>query len=331
MKKTAAILLLTLILIITGCALSGLHSQPLMLSVGAQTPQPAGEERLGWAFPVIAKVLPPRQEGERQVPGSTKTYTTAQIDDLLNPPDWFPDEDAPRPASVMKGKGVVFACGACHLMSGHGHPESADLRALTATYIMEQMADYKSGVRKDASARMNAIAQGLSDADTRESAEWFAGLKPEPWTRVVEAAMVPKSYVGPGRMRFSLPEGGMEPIGNRIITLPEDPARAGSRDPHSGFVAYVPPGSIAKGKALVAGGNGKTVNCSICHGDNFQGLANIPRLAGIHPVYIFRQLYIFKNGDRNGIGAQLMKKTVANLTEDDMLNISAYMASQMSK
>src|SRR5439155_1104557 len=124
MKKTAAILLLTLILIITGCALSGLHSQPLMLSVGAQTPQPAGEERLGWAFPVIAKVLPPRQEGERQVPGSTKTYTTAQIDDLLNPPDWFPDEDAPRPASVMKGKGVVFACGACHLMSWNGHRES---------------------------------------------------------------------------------------------------------------------------------------------------------------------------------------------------------------
>jgi len=316
MKKTPAILLLILLVIV---------------SLAAQNPQPAGEERLGWAFPVIAKVQPPRQEGERQVPSSTKTYTTAQIDDLLNPPDWFPNEDAPRPASVMKGKGVVFACGACHLMSGHGHPESAELRGLTATYIMEQMADYKSGVRKDAAARMNAIAQGLSDADTRESAEWFGGLKSEPWTRVVEAAMVPKSYVGPGRMRFPLPEGGMEPIGNRIITLPEDPARASSRDPHSGFVAYVPQGSIAKGKALVAGSNGKTVACSICHGDNFQGLANIPRLAGIHPIYIFRQLYILKNGDRNGLGAQLMKKAVANLTDDDMLNISAYLASQTSK
>ena len=299
----------------------------LVLSAAAQAPPPAGEERLGWAFPVIAKVLPPRQEGPRQVPGSTKTYTTAQIDDLLNPPDWFPDEDAPRPASIMKGKGAVFACGACHLMSGHGHPESADLRGLTAAYLMEQMADYKSGVRKDAAARMNAIAQGLPDEDTKQSAEWFAGLKPEPWTRVVEAGMVPKSYVGPGRMRFPLPEGGMEPIGNRIITLPEDPARAGSRDPHSGFVAYVPAGSIARGKALVEGGNGKTVACAICHGDNFQGLANVPRLAGIHPVYLFRQLYIFKNGDRNGISAQLMKKAAANLTEDDMLAISAYLAS----
>jgi cytochrome c553 len=131
-------------------------------------------------------------------------------------------------------------------------------------------------------------------------------------------------------MRFPLPEGGMEPIGNRIITLPEDPARASSRDPHSGFVAYVPQGSIAKGKALVAGGNGKTVACSICHGDNFQGLANIPRLAGIHPIYLFRQLYILKNSDRNGVGAQLMKKAVANLTDDDMLNISAYLASVQS-
>ena len=123
----------------------------------------------------------------------------------------------------------------------------------------------------------------------------------------------------------------MEPIGNRIITLPEDSARAAVRDPKSGFVAYVPPGSVAKGKALVEGGNGKTVACAICHGDSFQGLANIPRLAGDHPVYIFRQLYIFKNGDRNGLGAQLMKKAVANLTEDDMINISAYLGSLAGK
>ena len=303
----------------------------LIVSVGAQTPQQAGEDRLGWAFPVMARVQPPRQEGPRQVPGSTKTYATAQIDDLLNPPDWFPEENLPRPAAIMKGKGVVFACGSCHLMSGHGHPESADLTGLTATYIMEQMADYKSGVRKDAAARMGAIAQGLSDEDTRQTAEWFANLKPMPWSRVVEAAMVPKTYVGPGRMRFASPEGGMEPIGNRIITLPEDSARAAVRDPKSGFVAYVPPGSVAKGKALVEGGNGKTVACAICHGDSFQGLANIPRLAGDHPVYIFRQLYIFKNGDRNGLGAQLMKKAVANLTEDDMINISAYLGSLAGK
>jgi cytochrome c553 len=305
----------------------------LMLVLAIQTPQqtgpasPSGEERLGWAFPVVAKNLPPRQEGPRQVPGSTKTYMTAQIDDLLNPPDWFPDENLPRPTAIMKGQGVVFACGSCHLMSGHGHPESADLTGIKASYIVQQMADYKSGVRKDAAARMNAIAQGLSEEATRQTAEWFASLKPAPWTRVVEAGMVPKTYVGPGRMRFASPEGGMEPIGNRIITLPEDSARASVRDPHSGFVAYVPVGSIAKGKALVEGGNGKTVACAICHGDNFQGLADIPRLAGDHPVYIFRQLYIFKNGDRNGLGAQLMKKAVANLTEDDMLAIAAYLGS----
>ena len=300
----------------------------VILSAGAQTPQQSGEGPLGWAFHVIAKVLPPREEGPRQVPGSTKTYTAAQIDDLTNPPDWFPDENVPRPPSITKGRPVVFACGSCHLMSGHGHPESADLTGLTAKYIIEQMADYKSGVRKDAAARMGAIAQGLSDEDTRQSAEWFGSLKPAPWTRVVEANMVLKSYVGPGRMRFPLPDGGMEPIGNRVVTLPEDVARAASRDPHSGFVAYVPVGSIAKGKALVEGGNGKTVACAICHGDNFQGLADIPRIGGMHPVYTFRQLYIFKNGDRNGRGAQLMKKAVANLTEDDMLAISAYLGAQ---
>src|SRR5437773_12501271 len=63
------------------------------------------------------------------------------------------------------------------------------------------------------------------------------------------------------------------PIGNRIIELPEDPVRAQSRDPHSGFVAHVPTGSLAKGEALVSSGNsGKTIPCAICHGSTLQGL-----------------------------------------------------------
>jgi len=37
---------------------------------------------------------------------------------------------------------------------------------------------------------------------------------------------------------------------------------------------------------------------------------------------------VFKNGDRNGIGAQLMKKAVAQLSQDEMLAIAAYVSSQ---
>jgi len=296
-------------------------------SLAAQQPAapPAGREP-SWAFPAINQQLP-AEEGAKSVPGSSKSYTPAQIDDLMNPPDWFPEDHAPAPALVQKGHGTALACGACHLMSGEGHPESAGLTGFTAAYLVQQMADFKSGARKD-SARMNAIAKDVTDEESAQVAAWFAALKPGQWTKVTEADTVPKTIVGQGRMRFLAPAGGTEPIGNRIITVPQDQARARNRDPKSGFIAYVPTGSIAKGKALVEGGGaGKTIACGICHGDNMRGLANVPRLAGLHPIYIARQLYLFKDGTRNGVDAQLMKKPVARLTDDDILAIAAYLAS----
>jgi len=280
-----------------------------------------------WAFPVIQAQLPPEAPGEKQIEGSTKSYTPGQIDDLLNPPDWFPDAHKPAPSIVQKGHGGALACGACHLMSGFGHPESADLTGFTADYFIQQMADFKAGVRKDY-ARMNGIAKELSDQEIREAAEWFAALPRGKWVRVVEAAMVPKTFVGQGRMRFIDPkQTGMEPIGSRIIMLPENQEKARLRDPRSGFVAYVPPGSLSNGRALANGGGGKTVACNICHGDGLKGLANVPRLAGNHPIYIARQLHLFKDGDRTGPDSALMKKPVMNLTDADILNLSAYIAS----
>ena len=78
-------------------------------------------------------------------------------------------------------------------------------------------------------------------------------------------------------------------------------------------------------RALVNGG--KTVACNICHGEGMKGLANVPRIAGLHPIYIARQLHLFKEGDRTGPDSALMKKPLANLTNDDILNVSAYVAS----
>jgi cytochrome c553 len=297
-----------------------------VLSIAGQQPQQPGREP-SWAFPAINGAVPAEDPGPKTLASSTKSYTPAQVDDLANPPDWFPDEHPPAPSIVQKGHAAALACGACHLMSGEGHPESAGLTGFTAAYLVRQMEDFKSGVRKDA-ARMNAIAKDLTDEEVRQASDWFAKLKPAAWTKVTEAAMVPKSFVGQGRMRFVQPGGEMEPIGNRIITVPLDQARARLRDPHSGFVAYVPVGSIAKGKALVeTGGSGKTIACSVCHGDALKGLGNVPRLAGLHPIYIARQIYLFKDATRNGVDAQLMKKPVARLTEDDILAISAYLGS----
>ena len=146
------------------------------------------------------------------------------------------------------------------------------------------------------------------------------------WYKVVEAQTVPKSYVNNTRMRLPLPSGGTEPIGNRIMVLPQDQARIELRDPHTGFIAYVPPGSIAKGKALVtSGGSGKTISCGICHGDDLKGLGEVPALAGQNPLYIVRQLFNFQSGAHDGPSAALMKKVVTKLSESDMVEIAAYL------
>ena len=311
---------------VVAAASVGLHSQQQPSAPASALPSPPQREP-AWAFPVQAGSLPAEAPEAKSVEGSTKKYTPQEIDNLLSPPDWFPEAHKPAPGIVQKGHGAALACGSCHLMSGLGHPESADLTGFTADYIVQQMLDFKNGTRKDY-ARMNGISKEVSDQESREAAEWFASLSRKKWSRVVEAAMVPKTFVGQGRMRFADPKGGMEPIGNRIITVPEDQEKARMRDPRSGFVSYVPPGSINKGKALAeTGGRNKTIACTICHGDGLKGLANVPRIAGLHPIYVARQLHLFKDGDRNGPDAALMKKPVMQLTNDDILNISAYVGS----
>ena len=318
----------------TVCAL--LVSVPLVLTLAAQAPAPApapaparspGGADISWAFAATNGALPAEAATtSNSVPGSTKTYTRAQIDDLSNPPDWFPDEHPAAPSIVVKGHDAALACGACHLMSGSGHPESADLVGLPAEHIRRTMMDFKSGVRVEVN-RMNTISKAMSNEEIQQAADFFSKLKPVKWTEVKEASMVPKTFVGGGRMRYTSPEGGTEPLGNRVITLPQDQSRVTKRDPHSGFVSYVPAGSVKKGEALVKTGGGKSVQCGICHGDTLHGLGNVPRLAGRHPAYLARQLYMFKDGRRNGGDAALMKRPVASLTDDDIVNIVAYLAS----
>ena len=102
-----------------------------------------------------------------------------------------------------------------------------------------------------------------------------------------------------------------------------------ARDPHAGFIAYVPVGSLAKGEGLVTtGGSGKTLGCAICHGEGLKGMGQVPRIAGLSPVYIGRQLYNFQSGQSAGPASTMMKTVVDKLTDDDILAISAYAASK---
>jgi cytochrome c553 len=296
-------------------AASGLGAQPA-LSVPAGLPD--------WAFNIPDTVQPPavRPRGTVTVPGSSKSYEADKIAGNANPPDWFPDEHPDPPRVVAGGGGIRFACGSCHLMSGQGHSESADLASLPAEYLIGQMAAYKSGARKD-EERMGPIAKTTSDEDVRAAADYFAALKPRVWVSVVETAAPPKTFIArAGRHRQLDPSGGTEPIGNRIIEIPADPLRTELRDPHSGFIAFVPPGSIAKGEALV-----KSAKCASCHGDGLKGRGETPRLAGLQPLYLARQLFDLRFGSRAEKGAQAMKPVVAELSDDDVIAISSYLGS----
>jgi cytochrome c553 len=289
-------------------------------------------DRPDWAFPVTEKVLPPSKNENKvfTAPGSTLSLTRAQVDDFFNVPDWHPDMHPPMPQVVAHGnkETSVRACGSCHLPTGTGHDESAYVAGLPASYFVRQMADYKSGARKGAGT-MIAMAKTITDDEVRAAAEYFASVKARPWIRVVETDTVPRTYVAQGNKRLAHPDGGTEPIGNRIIEIPEDEDIVLARDPRSGFVAYVPKGSIAKGEELVTtGGRGKTVACGICHGPTLQGLGEVPAIAGRHPNYIVRQLWSMQNGERTGSWSALMKAAVDKLSVDDMLAIAAYTASR---
>jgi cytochrome c553 len=302
----------------------------------AQSPLPPP-----WAYTVNppaqpgAKPTPPAADpAPRTIPGSTVSVTLAQTRDANNPPDWFPDAHPPMPPSVAHGrKGELRACGFCHLVNGQGRPENASLAGLPAAYIIQQMADFKNGDRKSSEPRMgppNAMiqdAKAATDEDIRTAAEYFSSFAYKKWIRVVETQEVPKTRIA-GSMHVPTNDGA-EPLGRRIIEIPEDVTRTELRDGSSGFVAYVPIGSIARGMTLVrTGGNGRTVACGVCHGSDLKGLGPVPPLAGRSPSYTVRQLFDLQQGARKGQWSALMKAAVEKLTVDDMINISAYLASR---
>jgi len=302
-------------------ALLGMLAVPVM---AAELPQ--------WAYPVAPPPGPPADNTvQKSLPGSAKKYTAAQINDRFGPPDWYPEDHPAMPEVVSQGKKPnALACSLCHLTNGAGHPESAGVSGLPVGYILRQMAEFKAGIRKGMRAPiMVQIASALTDEETKAAAEYFASMKFPQFYKVVETDMAPKSFVGAGAMRLAAKDGGTEPIGNRIIEIPDNEERTEARDPRAMHIAYVPTGSVKKGEAIVTtGAGGKTITCAICHGPELKGLGDVPAIVGRSPEYIYRQLNDIKIGTRNGAMVPLMKAVVANLTDEDMVAISAYLVSK---
>ena len=80
---------------------------------------------------------------------------------------------------------------------------------------------------------------------------------------------------------------------------------------------------------LVKGEASYTAVCAACHGaDGNSAIAANPKLSQQHPEYLVKQLQEFKSGKRNN---PVMKGFAAALSDDDMKNISYWVASKPAK
>jgi len=268
------------------------------------------------------------------VPNSRAAFTQAQINNVFAPPDWHPEDHPPMPDVVAHGRApALIACAYCHLPDGKGRPENAALAGLPAAYIAAQVAAIRVGARRSAWSgafgpieMMRSAAAAATDAEIAIAAAYFSKLTMTRRVEVVESQRVPKTHVA-GWLYVPTPGAGTEPLGQRIIEIATDHERHERRDSASGYRAYVPLGSVERGR-VIAVGSGSTPACVICHGADLRGATLAPPIAGRSPTYIVRQLLAYKSGARATAPAQAMQPVVARLNMEDVIAVAAYAAAQ---
>ena len=321
-------------LCLSGALLCGLLQGGLAGQAHAQ----ATLEELDWAYAISPEFPQPPDDGTLHgLPGTERTFTLDQIRNRFGPADWYPGDHPDMPPIVAVGRedAAIWACALCHYPNGMGKPENAGVVGLTREYFVQQLHDFRDGLRRSANPDkantnlMIAYAQNMTDAEIEAAAQYFAAMSWQPWIEVVETDTVPKTFRRGGlHIPIEGAEAGTEPIGRRIVESPLDPFGTEElRNPRAGFIARVPPGSIAAGENLAQTGAGRTIQCAICHGEDLAGLGAVPPLRGRSPSYLARQLFDFQQGTRRGPWAPLMSAVVENLSGDDMIHLSAYLAS----
>jgi cytochrome c553 len=316
-------------------AVAGAAAAPT--SSGGNLPDAAN---LSWLFPQN-----PPSEGEHVIdakmplhlPGSSRAFTEAQLTDRFFAPDWYPESHTPMPDIVRHGRAPgIYACGYCHLPAGEGRPENAALAGLPAAYIVQQVADMKSGARRSAWHGspflpvdfMRDLAANAAAADVAAAADYFAAQTLRPRVTVRERERIPRLRVM-GWLYVIDPRGGQEALGERLLEWAPDGERHERRDPVMRYVAFVPRGSVKRGREIATiEQRGAAQPCIGCHGEHLQGIGLIPALAGRSPTYLLRQLVAFKTADRAGPAAASMQAVAAQLAIADMIAVAAYAAAQ---
>lgn len=298
-----------------------------LLLLGAAPPyaRPLDPAVAAWAFPGGQPKPPPGgwdPDPKFSLPGSAARYSEAQLHDLQHALDWYPQTHPAMPDVVANGRAPgVKACGFCHQPGGEGRPENASLAGLDRAYIERQVAAFANGSRHAAvegwrpNVTMTEIAHAATAAEVHAAAVYYSGLRYRSHVRVVEAATVPALQT---RAFVLVPRRGpREATAQRIVETPVDFERFERRDPRSEYIAWGPPGSIARGRAVVT-----RIGCPACHAARMNHWG-----AGRSPSYIVRQLLAFRSGARHDPQSGPMHAVATRLTTGDMLDVAAYWAS----
>jgi cytochrome c553 len=313
-------------------------------ALAATTPPPSPSPEAAalpeWLFPIDPNSVhppktPPKPDDQEllELPHSKESFTAARIGDRFNPPDWHPEDHGPMPDVVAKGrKPDVIACAFCHTPTGQGRPENAPIAGLSEGYLRQQLRDMRSGARKPVgpaeyapNQAMAKLAHLLTDKEIDESAKYFSQTKLRRHVWIVESLRIPRAE--PAAWIYE-EVGGTEDLDGRLLEVTNTLDRHERRDDRLEYTAYVPPGSLLRGKRLVTTGeDGKTQKCATCHGTNFKGLEDVPPLAGRSPSYLLRQMLAFKHGLRISEPGKQMQPTVEKLEVADMVAIAGYLGS----
>ena len=340
-KLLIAVLALAPMLGLAGYALAQPRPQvpnkpgvPLARDLQAKMPKP--QAVFDWAYPMV-----PPNTGPRPDPDETFTaegadpslkFTRRQISDGFDPPDWFPKDHAPMPRIVSNGREPhVRACTLCHLTSGIGHAESAPVSGLPIKYFIRQIVAFRDGDRVNIRApNMIELAHDMTDKEMRDAANYYARIPRAQWksVRVVETSRAPANSIFPSGKRMFEKGANTIPVDPMTIYEVAENYQVELRNPRVGFAAYVPSGSLAKGRVVSLGNKGALRSCASCHGNDLRGREDVPRLAGRSPSYLVRQLADMKYGHRKGKALGDMKDIAPKLSDADIVNVAAYLASR---
>ena len=292
-----------------------------------------------WLFPVdpaFGKPAAAHDDVQQlSIPGSRMRYTQAQINNPFAAPDWRTFEHEPMPRVVVHGRSPqIMACAYCHTPTGQGRPENAALAGLPVEYLRQQLIDMRGGVRAAFGPEnyrpvrnMLQCAAQMTDEEIDASAAYFSKQTLGPRVMVRQGARIPK--VAPAHWIYARQPGSQEEVlGERIIEIAPDLTRHERRDDRMQYIAYVPPGSIERGRGMAANGLDEPAHaCNACHGAELKGTALAPPLAGRSPTYLTRQLFAFKIGSRANPAAAAMRAVVAPMQMEEMIAAAAYAAS----